>query len=476
MKKRKDIKAFRSVTSVILCILLLLGAFALSSCGNLIEPIDPADQPAEGQPAEGQGEPAEGEPAEGQPAEGAPSENGETEERRSVVRVKKGILEGGQLTEENLELVEVPVSGIPEGAITTFDAIVGKYAALNIVMGEYLFDRMLNDDPPPEKEIDTTYITVSDSIAVAGGRDVTADLQALIDKNPGRAIYFSDGEYNISSTIYISADKEKSVSFRLSNYAVIKATADWSGEGAMISIGGKDESAIGDVAAISIMGGTIDGAGKAKVGLAVENAASPFISNLTVKNTDTSIWIKDKVDSVNIEGLTVNGSGAAGSIGILNESSRGVMSTVNMANVAMGIKNSGNHNEFRNISILAKGGWDSSCGFYELGNKNVFGLCTAENFAVGYRIADKCESVFEGCNAYWSGADVTSQTAFLADGEFNSLIVGCQARFFDASSANAYLKYGSIGSGIIKAPIFDEAICDDQSYKNALSGSVIAIK
>ena len=50
------------------------------------------------------------------------------------------------------------------------------------------------------------------------------------------------------------------------------------------------------------------------------------------------------------------------------------------------------------------------------------------------------------------------------------------ARFFDASSENAYIKVTTRGSGVVKAPIFDVTLCDDRSYGNVLAGTVIPIK
>ena len=49
---------------------------------------------------------------------------------------------------ENLELVDVPVASIPEGAIDSVEAIVGKYAVIDMVLGEYVFERMLTTEAP----------------------------------------------------------------------------------------------------------------------------------------------------------------------------------------------------------------------------------------------------------------------------------------------------------------------------------------
>ena len=444
MKKGKMSKKLYRGLSVLLCVLIIFSSLALfSSCGDTVEP---------------------------------EKETRETEEQKKVIRVKKGVLSGKQISGENLELVDVPVSGIPEGAIDSIEAIVGKYATVDMVMGEYVFDRMISSDPPPVDESTFIYIVVSDHIENATSKDITAELQALIDKHPGRTLYFNDGVYTISSTINIPSDKEKAVSIRFSNYAVLKASKDWNGDTAMISIGAKNDPASAERAANAIMGGRFDGAGFAKLGLSLENSSNTLVSNVTFENLTTSLLIKESADTPNVECVTVRGNGAADSIGILNSASRGIFATVNIANVNTGVKNSGSDNDFRNISAKCNKASENSTGFCEAGDNDLYELCTAEGFTNGYFIADGAKSVFEACNAYWGSAEVTVQNAFVADGTFNSLISASMARFFDASSANAYIKLTTLGSGIVKAPIFDTSLCDDEAYKTVLAGNAILIK
>lgn len=448
MKKKNRVSKFYSAVSLLLCAIMIISAFSLASCQSADDSQDDVVKETE-----------------------------ETEERRSVVRIKKGILSGKQISGENLELVDVPVSGIPTGAIDSIEAIVGKYATIDMVLGEYVFDRMLSSDPLPVDDSALTYVVVSDCIENANSRDITADLQALIDAYPNRTIYFNDGIYTISSTIYLPTDKDKAVSFRLSNYAVIKAADTWSADTAMIAVGARaEETSTSDVATNAIMGGIIDGSGVAALGLSIENSKNIIVTNVTLKSIKNSIWIKNTADTVNIDAVTVNGSGSADSIAIINDSSRGVFSTINIANVNTALKNSGNENNFRNISAKCNKPSADSIGFNELGDNSIFELCTAEDFTSGYVIKDGARSVFEACNAYWTTAEVTTQNAFVAEGTFNSVITASVARFFDASSENAFIKLTTVGSGVVKVPMFEDELCDDESYKSVLAGAVISVK
>ena len=444
MKKRKR---FYSVISLLLSLMTIISALALVSCGN-----DSSGSSEDGK--------------------------GETEELKTVVRVKEEIPEGKRIAGYFLETVDVPVSGIPDGAIDSIDKIVGKYAAVPMVVGEYVFDRMLTDKAPERHESTVSYVVVSDVIEKANEKDITAELQSLIDSNPGKTIYFNDGSYTISSTIYLPSDKAKAVSLRLSNYAVIKAAEGWSAESAMISIGGKTDSASAERAANSVSGGKLDGAGFAKTGISLENCANAFLSDVTLEGFKTSLVIRSTANTVNAEGITINGNGADDSIGIFNESSGSVFSSVNVFNVNTGVRNGGSDNEFRNVSVKSNKTGNTSIGFSEMGSESRFSLCTAEDFSKAYAIKDGVNSIFEGCNASWTSAQITVQEAFYAAGTFNSLISACTVRFFDASSQNAYINLSddNNGSGVIKTPIFSVELCDDNSYETVLAGTVIPIE
>ena len=45
------------------------------------------------------------------------------------------------------------------------------------------------------------YILVTDYMPNDGSRDVSGDIQKLIDKNPNRTIYFPDGLYRLDNPI-----------------------------------------------------------------------------------------------------------------------------------------------------------------------------------------------------------------------------------------------------------------------------------
>jgi hypothetical protein len=140
----------------------------------------------------------------------------------------------------------------------------------------------------------------------------------------------------------------------------------------MIIVGESTDASSLQGAEVSIMGGIIDGSGVANIGVSFENCDSPFVSDVTFKALNISLWAKATANAVNFESITVNGDGAEDSIGILIASSGGVVSTSNIANVAIGVKVSGSYNEFRNVLAYTTAGSKNTCGFLENGNYNVF--------------------------------------------------------------------------------------------------------
>ena len=101
--------------------------------------------------------------------------------------------------------------------------------------------------PPSSSTVDpvisSQYVVVTDYLTPNTSRDLSADIQKIIDDNPNRTIFFPDGTYIIGSTIKTSAATNKSVSILMSDYAKIKASSSFSYGKPMFSLGGLDSKA-----------------------------------------------------------------------------------------------------------------------------------------------------------------------------------------------------------------------------------------
>ena len=84
------------------------------------------------------------------------------------------------------------------------------------------------------------YVVITDYVSANTGRDVSADIQKVIDDNPMRTIFFPDGEYILGKPICTPANPKNAVALHLSNFAVLKASDDWSESEAMVRLGASE--------------------------------------------------------------------------------------------------------------------------------------------------------------------------------------------------------------------------------------------
>ena len=125
------------------------------------------------------------------------------------------------------------------------------------------------------------YVVVTDYVEANTDKDLADALQNIIDSNPRKTIYFPDGVYMISKPLCTSSDAKYAVSLNLSNFAVIKATPDWSSDEAMIRLGALNKKfTIWETGTnYYLAGGCIDGSGIAK-GVSIDGGRETCIRNL----------------------------------------------------------------------------------------------------------------------------------------------------------------------------------------------------
>ena len=65
--------------------------------------------------------------------------------KQEVVRAKSTIIQGKQITEDDIEVLEVGSYNLPEKLATNKDQIVGLYATSNIYSGDYIFPEKVSE-------------------------------------------------------------------------------------------------------------------------------------------------------------------------------------------------------------------------------------------------------------------------------------------------------------------------------------------
>ncbi len=334
-----------------------------------------------------------------------------------------------------------------------------------------------------------SYVIITDYVPANTGKDVADEIQKVIDENPRKTIYFPDGEYLISKPICTGGHFSTAVSLDLANFAIIKATPDWSSDEAMIRLGGKDRyfriNATGTNNYIS--GGVIDGSGVAK-GLSVDSGREYSIRNISLKFVTNGIHIKWNAEygsnDSDIFNVNIVGMGIKGSVGLLIEGSDNTFANMRIANFEVGVRCSGGGNFLRNIHPLYIYKDDNdfshageieyldSIGFDDLSNGTWYDICYSDNFATGFRMQSKTKSIYNSCFSYWYTTRGDVAVGFHAKGQFNSVIKSSRIDLRNVSDA-AYIKVDEEGgSGSIEHPIFKLEHCTNNDHEAYLTTKI----
>ncbi len=318
------------------------------------------------------------------------------------------------------------------------------------------------------------YLLITDFVAVDADEDVADEIQAVIDANPNRTIFFPDGEYLVSHPIYTPAEPTKSVSLKLSDFAVIKATGEWTKGEAIIQLGGKDPAndTHTNGSNYSFDGGIIDGNGVAN-GISINGGRETAVRNVSIKHTVVGLTVKYGVNAgssdADITGLNIIGTGGTDSTGIVLEGFDNTLTNIRIGNVFTGVHVKSSGNILRNIHPLYYSDYtdfQNSCGFLVESANNWFDYCYSDQFAIGFRTTGYGHSYFHDCFCYWYSPNGGTHTAFKADKGFNSTITNFKAGFKSETEKNIVLSVGALdGEGSIENLEADNVKPGDNTYK-----------
>lgn len=316
-------------------------------------------------------------------------------------------------------------------------------------------------------------ICVTDHVAADTGEDVADALQALIDANPNRTIYFPDGEYLVSHPLRTPADPAKSVDLQLANYAVVKATDDFTG-GAVIALGGKDPYNTTAVAGsnYSLTGGVIDGNDIAD-GVSIDSGRETKVQNTSVKHTVVGLHIKYGANSgssdADIRDINIIGNSAVDSVGMLIEGYDNTFTNIRIGYVRTGaiVRSAGN--SLTNIHPLYQIGWDlyeGSCGFVEESGNNLYTYCYSDQFQTGFRSVNGGRSIYNDCFCFWWSGEGGSCTGFREEGDSFNATVSDLRIDFRGDTDNTVYSGPTRGSGVFRRLLVNaERINADRTYR-----------
>lgn len=432
-----------------------------------------------------------------------------------VVVLTRDVARGVMITDACLTTVTVKNENLPTNIITDITKVTSKYAKVPLYEGEYVFAEQLsskkinrlNQDILAQEIAECTqdYLIVTDYVLPDTGKDVVGALQDLIDENPGRTIYFPKGEYIISTPLCTPAMASKSVSIQLADGAVIKAANTWkpikdsyeqsTEDGgtqtvtrtinSLIALGASspENNIVSAGSYYSLKGGTLDGNGKAD-GVSIQSGRESLIRNIFIKNFDTyGIYIAKGANGnssdCDFEDITIVGNGKMNTTGIHFVGYDNSVTNVRIYNCEIGINSSvGQGNLFKNIYFYNDPevcrNYLNTVAFRDGGTSNNWlSDCYVENYAIAFDLGTR--SILRDSVAVWN-SELCTRQIFARISATSLALGGCRAEFFGDAAETAFISTSSNwGTDIIEGCMFNDALCDDKSYRENLATPIIPL-
>lgn len=314
-----------------------------------------------------------------------------------------------------------------------------------------------------------------------GVTDVSDAIQAIIDANPNRTLFFPDGMYRLNKPICTPADPARSVSLKLADFAVLQASPDWDSEEAIVRLGAihPANNIYQNGSNYSLSGGIIDGNFVAK-GVSIDGGRETVVRDLSIKHTTVGLHIKHGANSgssdSDISGVNITGTGKTDSVGVLIEGYDNTLTNMRIARVQVGVHLKSGGNALRNIHPLYSADYtdyQNACAFWDESTNNWYYYCYSDQYGVGFRLAPCCRSLFDGCFVFWYGPKGETHTAVRADRKFNGLFTNLRVGFNFKETKNVLLGTGeSGGCGVLDRVIVREDLLSDDTYKDYLKNGI----
>lgn len=259
-----------------------------------------------------------------------------------------------------------------------------------------------------------SFLNVVDNGIPNDGSDITTALQELIDANPARTIYFPDGQYTISSSIYTNKEEGKETSFVLSKYAEISAATSFVGE-FMFELNSTGEAPRNNNKKVYFEGGVLK-CNSAASGIIVRGCRNATIRGTfiyDVKRVGVQIFESTYLQPADsfIDDIYVTAPiGSVGTYGIITYGSELNITNTRTARCYIGVKSYrqsvnmyGVHCTQREPSYFASiDDYNGTIAFdFSEGGTADFSSCFSDNYAIGFKLPETESCSLVGCWALW---------------------------------------------------------------------------
>lgn len=295
-----------------------------------------------------------------------------------------------------------------------------------------------NDNKETTGSAEPQVIIATNYMPADGSRDVTADIQRLIDSHPNRTIYFPDGVYKVSQSILTPADPHRSVMLELANFARLQACGKWAGGGAVVRLGASHPA--NDIntpgSNYGLRGGIIDGGGVAD-GVSIDGGRETVIQNVSIKHVNIGVHVKRGANNgssdADVSSVNIVGTNTTSSIGLLIEGYDNTFTNMRIASVNVGVMIKSAGNMLRNIHPLYISGekqdYESTRGFVVEQSSNWLDFCYSDTFAKAFCLGKDISANLTNCYTYWYTGYDKPEVGIWCDGKFNSNVTGFRCEF-----------------------------------------------
>ena len=463
--------SMRRILCVLLCLSLVFSVLFLSACNN--------EEPEATEP--------EGTEEKAQESAFELNENGKV----NVVVFTEDTPRGTRVTKDNTTTIELNVANVPKNIVTDFLKVKGLYTDTDFYAGDYLIKSRLVEEKPLFVDYSTLnadlaktmndFLVVTDYVVPNTGKDLYTNLQTLIDLNPGRTLYFPDGEYQISKTLETTSVAELSNSFYFSSGAVLKAHEDWlETERPLIGLGAKakENDILTPGSNFYVMGGMFDGSGIAN-GITIYAGRETLIKDVLIMNTRYGIHIPSGTNGnssdADIDDVTIIGNGEYNSKGIYMTALDNTITDARISNVDVGI-DVPNGVFVGNCTVVGNPDMTTSTGIRVNKWDAWVSNCMVINCNTAYSF-DSPRGYISQSTAKWTVDNGKHHIAFKFFGQLHVCIVACKAEFIPGTTNNTFLVANAGGVGEVTSPMFDvNCVTGDMTKAYLTPGtSVIAL-
>ena len=276
--------------------------------------------------------------------------------------------------------------------------------------------------------------------------DVAAQLQKIIDENPGATIYIPDGEYQIKRTIRTSSEPGKNVAIRLANFAVFSPNRSFTGQ-YLFDLGSKGN--VAGAAPTNFEGGTLIGSGNVNA-MQISSGSNSVLRYTVMLSCKQALHIGEKAEGTEVLGVNIEGLYSPDCVGVVIDAPNCTFNMMRINDVHHGMHFRSSGNIARNIHPLTynrRETWEGTCGVIDEIGGNYYDYYYPDHFSIGYYFKSGCNVVNNGFCYHYTPVTGGNYSHFIVktDGPFESFVGNIRADFTQKCDINGILNAGADG-------------------------------